>query len=111
MSYAESPDKPVKKPTYMYTFSNEKKPSKLDFSSYASRSLRTNLPTQFLDREIVDLPLQPGKLPLEHIVIVGGGVIGCCTAYYLTRHLKAHGISVTMVESTSIACGASGSNY
>lgn len=56
-------------------------------------------------------PLSEGKDgKIEHIVIVGGGVIGCCTAYYLTRHSKAAKIHITMIESTSIACGASGSN-
>jgi NADPH-dependent 2,4-dienoyl-CoA reductase/sulfur reductase-like enzyme len=68
--------------------------------------------TNFLPGESIDdLPDQSGNLPVEHIVIVGGGVIGCCTAYYLTRHRKANRISITMLESTSIACGASGSKF
>jgi NADPH-dependent 2,4-dienoyl-CoA reductase/sulfur reductase-like enzyme len=110
VSYAESPEKVIKKPSFMYT-TNTKKPEKPDFSSHASRSLSQTLPKLFHDREITDLPVNTGNLPLEHIVIIGGGVIGCCTAYYLTQHMKARGISVTMVESTSIACGASGSNF
>ncbi len=37
-------------------------------------------------------------------VIIGGGVIGCLTAYYLTRR----GASVTVVEMAGVASGASG---
>ena len=39
-----------------------------------------------------------------HVVICGGGVIGTSTAYFLARR----GIDVTVVESTDIACAASG---
>ncbi|PUU79208.1 FAD dependent oxidoreductase [Tuber borchii] len=46
----------------------------------------------------------------KDIVIIGGGIIGCTTAYYLTRHKnynpKKH--SVTVIEATRIAGGASG---
>jgi glycine oxidase len=38
------------------------------------------------------------------VVIVGGGVIGCCIAYYLTLG----GARVTLVERGQLACGASG---
>jgi glycine oxidase len=38
------------------------------------------------------------------VVIVGGGVIGCCIAYYLTLG----GASVALVERGQLACGASG---
>ncbi|KAI9479557.1 FAD dependent oxidoreductase [Zychaea mexicana] len=41
----------------------------------------------------------------RHIIVVGGGVVGACTTYFLSRH---EGIHVTLVEKTSIACGASG---
>ncbi|KAE8372838.1 FAD dependent oxidoreductase [Aspergillus bertholletiae] len=48
----------------------------------------------------------------EHrdIVIVGGGIIGCCSAYYLTRHpsFDPSRHSVTLIEATEIAGGASG---
>ncbi|AEO62762.1 7e741879-14ed-4257-bb4a-a2e301aa96c7 [Thermothielavioides terrestris] len=46
----------------------------------------------------------------RNIVIVGGGIIGCTTAYYLTRHPKFNPAlhSVTLLEATSIAAGASG---
>lgn len=46
----------------------------------------------------------------KNIVIIGGGIIGCTSAYYLTRHPsfdpKKH--SITLLEASSIAGGASG---
>ena len=39
-----------------------------------------------------------------HVVICGGGVIGACTAYFLSRR----GIDVTVVERTEVAAAASG---
>ncbi|KAI2608274.1 FAD dependent oxidoreductase [Hypoxylon fragiforme] len=46
----------------------------------------------------------------RHIVIIGGGVIGTTTAYYLTRHPSyipaIH--HITLLEATSIAAAASG---
>ncbi|KAI1391087.1 FAD dependent oxidoreductase [Hypoxylon trugodes] len=46
----------------------------------------------------------------RHIVIIGGGVIGATTAYYLTRHpsynTELH--HITLLEAASIAAGASG---
>ncbi|KAL5604089.1 uncharacterized protein BROUX77_004275 [Berkeleyomyces rouxiae] len=46
----------------------------------------------------------------KNIVIVGGGIIGCTTAYFLTRHPKykkdLH--SITILEASSVAAGASG---
>lgn len=46
----------------------------------------------------------------RNIVIIGGGVIGTTTAYYLTRHPKfdpdLH--RITLLEATAIASGASG---
>ncbi|KAG5518638.1 hypothetical protein PMAC_002607 [Pneumocystis sp. 'macacae'] len=46
----------------------------------------------------------------RHIVIVGGGIIGSTTAYYLTRHPKYDpaNISITLIEGTGIASAASG---
>jgi glycine/D-amino acid oxidase-like deaminating enzyme len=44
-----------------------------------------------------------GTQPM-HVAICGGGAIGCATAYFLSRH----GAAVTLVESTGVACAASG---
>ncbi|KAL3417527.1 FAD dependent oxidoreductase [Phlyctema vagabunda] len=46
----------------------------------------------------------------KNIVIIGGGIIGCTTAYYLTRHpsFSPANHSVTILEAQSIASGASG---
>lgn len=50
---------------------------------------------------------QDGK---ENIVIVGGGIIGCTSAYYLTRHpqFDPSKHTITLLEASSIAGGASG---
>ena len=40
------------------------------------------------------------------VVIVGGGVIGCLTAYYLTLR----GMKPVVIEADAIACGASGAS-
>ncbi|SCV67300.1 BQ2448_5946 [Microbotryum intermedium] len=44
------------------------------------------------------------------ILIIGGGIQGVCTAYYLTQLAKERGrnISVTILEGSGIAAGASG---
>src|SRR5215471_15090273 len=39
-----------------------------------------------------------------HAVICGGGVIGACVAYFLSRR----GVDVTVVERTEVAAAASG---
>lgn len=46
----------------------------------------------------------------KEIVIVGGGIIGSTTAYYLTRHPKYNPDlhSIRLIEGTNIAAGASG---
>jgi glycine/D-amino acid oxidase-like deaminating enzyme len=46
----------------------------------------------------------------KNIVIIGGGIIGSTTAYYLTRHPKYDPTQhkITLLEATSIASGASG---
>lgn len=46
----------------------------------------------------------------KEIVIVGGGIIGSTTAYYLTRHPKYNPDlhSIRLIEGTKIAAGASG---
>jgi glycine/D-amino acid oxidase-like deaminating enzyme len=38
------------------------------------------------------------------VAICGGGAIGCATAYFLSRR----GVAVTVIESTGVACAASG---
>ncbi|KAJ5092396.1 hypothetical protein NUU61_007266 [Penicillium alfredii] len=46
----------------------------------------------------------------REIVVIGGGIIGCCSAYYLTRHPSydpaCH--KITLLEASQIAGGASG---
>ncbi|KAG5947665.1 hypothetical protein E4U53_006400 [Claviceps sorghi] len=47
----------------------------------------------------------------RNIVIIGGGIIGCTTAYYLSRHPKFNPAlhTITLLEaSSSLAAGASG---
>ncbi|GJJ14727.1 hypothetical protein Clacol_008994 [Clathrus columnatus] len=46
----------------------------------------------------------------RRIVIIGGGIIGCTTAYYLTRHpgFSKTDIHITLLEASTIAAGASG---
>ncbi|EDO18891.1 hypothetical protein Kpol_1023p60 [Vanderwaltozyma polyspora DSM 70294] len=60
-----------------------------------------------IDYKTVPSPNAAGK---KHIVIVGGGIIGACTAFYLTRHPKFSGqdIKITLFETTEVAGGASG---
>jgi glycine/D-amino acid oxidase-like deaminating enzyme len=47
---------------------------------------------------------------LKNIVIVGGGIIGCTSAYYLTRHpsFDPSKHKITLLEATRVASGASG---
>lgn len=42
--------------------------------------------------------------PPKRVVVCGGGIIGVCTAYFLSKK----GAAVTLVEKSSIACAASG---
>lgn len=46
----------------------------------------------------------------KHIIIVGAGIIGVCTAYYLVRHPKydPEKYHISLVESKRVAGGASG---
>ncbi|KAF4625400.1 hypothetical protein G7Y89_g12768 [Cudoniella acicularis] len=46
----------------------------------------------------------------RNIVIIGGGIIGCTTAYFLTRHPAFNPAihKITLIEAQSIASGASG---
>ncbi|KAI9264384.1 FAD dependent oxidoreductase [Phascolomyces articulosus] len=41
----------------------------------------------------------------KHIIVIGGGVVGACATYYLSRNI---GIRVTVIEKTGVACNASG---
>lgn len=40
----------------------------------------------------------------RHVVVIGGGIVGSSTAYYLRKR----GADVTILEGSSIAAGASG---
>ncbi|KAI5951286.1 hypothetical protein KGF54_004360 [Candida jiufengensis] len=46
----------------------------------------------------------------KHIIIVGAGIIGVCTAYFLTKHPKfdSSKYHITIIESKRVAGGASG---
>jgi glycine/D-amino acid oxidase-like deaminating enzyme len=46
----------------------------------------------------------------QSIVIIGGGIIGTCTAYFTANLAKERGldVAVKLVEGSSIAAGASG---
>lgn len=46
----------------------------------------------------------------EHIVIVGGGIVGVCTAYFLVQHpqFDPSKCRITLIESHKVAGGASG---
>lgn len=50
---------------------------------------------------------QEGK---KHIIIVGAGIIGVCTAYYIVKHKKfdPSKYHITIIESKRVAGGASG---
>jgi glycine/D-amino acid oxidase-like deaminating enzyme len=58
-------------------------------------------------RRKISTMAEPDK---KAIVVVGGGIIGCTTAYYLTRHPKydpdRH--TIHLLEATEVASGASG---
>jgi glycine/D-amino acid oxidase-like deaminating enzyme len=48
---------------------------------------------------------------IQNIVIIGGGIIGCTTAYYLTRHPAfSAATTITVLEASrhGVAQGASG---
>ena len=53
------------------------------------------------------MPVPDDPLPSEaDVVVVGGGLLGCWTAYWLARA----GVAVTLVERTGIGWGATGRN-
>lgn len=49
-------------------------------------------------------------IPERSIVIIGGGIIGTCIAYYLAKatHETNPRLSITILEANDIASGASG---
>jgi hypothetical protein len=49
-----------------------------------------------------------GDTSPRDIIIVGGGIIGVCSAYYLLSHPGIFGHRVTLVEENAIASAASG---
>ncbi|XP_073060512.1 D-amino-acid oxidase [Primulina eburnea] len=49
-------------------------------------------------------PSMDDQIAPKKVVVCGGGVIGVCTAYFLSKM----GAAVTLVEKSSIACAASG---
>jgi len=55
-------------------------------------------------------PSPPTAPEAKHIVIVGGGIIGATSAYYLSRHASFDRArdSITLLEATAVAGGASG---
>ena len=57
-----------------------------------------------------DLVLGQDFLQKNNIVIVGGGIIGCTSAYYITRHpaYDPSTTTVTVLEASSVDGGASG---
>ena len=56
--------------------------------------------------ETLALPRLPAKMveTTRKVVVIGGGIIGTSTAYFL----KLRGVDVTILEASSIAAGASG---
>ncbi len=52
--------------------------------------------------------MTPANLPESaDVVIIGGGIVGCCTAYYLSRQ----GISVVLCEKGQVGCEQSSRNW
>ncbi|MET0209987.1 MAG: FAD-dependent oxidoreductase, partial [Burkholderiaceae bacterium] len=42
------------------------------------------------------------------VLVLGGGLMGACTAFFLRRH---HGLSVTLLERELVGRQASGTNF
>lgn len=61
--------------------------------------------TKFKKSAVIAMSSESGKVGNKNrIVICGGGIIGSCTAYFLSKK----GLEVTVVERCDIACAASG---
>ncbi|KAF7852396.1 hypothetical protein BT93_L0941 [Corymbia citriodora subsp. variegata] len=54
----------------------------------------------------METPPPPHPNPPKRVLVCGGGVIGVCTAYFLSKSGAA--ASVALVEQSSVACAASG---
>lgn len=56
------------------------------------------------------LPEPQAHRPPLRILVCGGGVIGACTAYFLSHKSKSANLpaQITLIEKSSIACAASG---
>lgn len=85
----------------------------LSSSSGSRRGVHVALCSEGSQREMDDpLRFHPrirSKLLMserKHICVVGGGIIGSSTAYFLSKHPSNP--KVTLLEGTSIAAGASG---
>ncbi|KAK8066330.1 hypothetical protein PG997_013077 [Apiospora hydei] len=54
--------------------------------------------------------MDPNPHRPRNIIIIGGGIVGCTTAYYLSRHPSFNPAfhRITLLEASSIAAGASG---
>ncbi|UOO88818.1 FAD-dependent 5-carboxymethylaminomethyl-2-thiouridine(34) oxidoreductase MnmC [Vitreoscilla massiliensis] len=48
----------------------------------------------------------PNKRPVNHVIVIGGGIAGAFTAHVFAQH----GIAVTLLEQDTIASGASGNH-
>ena len=70
---------------------------------------RSNIP--FLLPSCLVGPVQPRDMEnKQRVVIIGGGIIGCTTAYYITHHpsYSPETTSVTVLEASAVGGGASG---
>ncbi|XP_030532144.2 putative oxidoreductase TDA3 [Rhodamnia argentea] len=73
----------------------------------SSPAAKTRSPTSLAVaiRSSMDSP-PPQQKPPKRVLVCGGGVIGVCTAYFLSKSGAA--ASVALVEQSSVACAASG---
>src|SRR5258708_18566647 len=58
------------------------------------------------ERRELDAPVGPDLLTTPDVLVVGGGIIGLATAYFLVDR----GARVQLIEAAMIASGASGAN-
>lgn len=80
-------------------------PSQFEAISQLRRASLTMGAESPASKEPVDVPVaKPSDTEKPPIVVVGGGIVGLTTAYYLTRQ----GHRVTILEKCAIACHSSG---